>query len=79
MGMGMRAGLQRSLIALAASGVLLGASSGAQANEDGLGGLFQRLFSPEPQAQAAQPASQTALTQQRRLPTWRQYYGRRYG
>ena len=48
----------------------------------GLGGLFQRLFSPEPPAQAAQPApspSQASSTQHRRLPTWRQYYGSRYG
>ena len=78
--MGMGAGLHRSVMVLAASGVLLSASTGAQANEDGLGGLFQRLFSPEPQAQAvqpAQPAPQAAFSQQRRLPTWRQYYGHR--
>ena len=78
--MGMGAGLHRSILVLAASGVLLSASTGAQANEDGLGGLFQRLFSPEPQAQAvqpAQPAPQAAFSQQRRLRTWRQYYGRR--
>ena len=77
----MRPGLRSSLTALAAIGLLVGAGSGAQANEDGLGGLFQRLFSPEPQAQAAQPApsSQAASAEQRRLPTWRQYYGRRYG
>jgi hypothetical protein len=78
--MWMRAGLHRSLMALATSGVLLSASTGAQA-EDGLGGLFQRLFSSEPQAQPAQapqPAPQAAGIQQRRLPTWRQYYGRRY-
>jgi len=78
--MGMGAGLHRSIMVLAASGVLLSASTGAQANEDGLGGLFQRLFSSEPQAQAvqpAQPAPQAAFSQQRRLRTWRQYYGRR--
>lgn len=78
--MGMGAGLHRSIMVLAASGVLLSASTGAQANEDGLGGLFQRLFSPEPQAQTvqpAQPAPQAAFSQQRRLRTWRQYYGRR--
>jgi hypothetical protein len=78
--MAMGFGLQRSLMVLATSGVLLSASTGAQANEDGLGGLFQRLFSPEPQTQAVQPvqsAPQAAFSQQRRLPTWRQYYGRR--
>ena len=79
--MWMGASLHRSLMVLATSGLLLGASTGAQANEDGLGGLFQRLFSPEPQAQPVQPvpqpAQQAASTQQRRLPTWRQYYGRR--
>jgi hypothetical protein len=80
--MWMGAGLHCSVMVLAASGVLLCASTGAQANEDGLGGLFQRLFSPEPQAQAVQPvqpAPQAAFSQQRRLPTWRQYYGQRYG
>ena len=66
-------------MALAATGLLVSAGTSAQANEDGLGGLFQRLFSPEPQAQAVQPAPQMAFTQQRHLPTWRQYYGRRYG
>ena len=78
--MWMGAGLHRSVMVLAASGVLLCANTGAQANEDGLGGLFQRLFSSEPQAQAvqpAQPAPQAAFSQQRRLRTWRQYYGRR--
>jgi hypothetical protein len=77
-----RVDLPRSLMVLAASGVLLCASTGAQANEDGLGGLFQRLFSPEPQAQAqavqpAQAAPQASSAQQGRRLTWRQYYGRR--
>lgn len=82
MRVGMRGGLPQCLMVLVTGGVLLGVSSIAQAKEDGLGGLFQRLFSPEPQAQAVQPAqppSQTFSTQERRLPTWRQYYGRRYG
>ena len=79
--MWMRPGMHRSLMALATSGLLVGASTGAMANEDGLGGLFQRLFSPEPQAQPAQPAQPTpeaASAQQGRLPTLKQYYGRRY-
>lgn len=76
-----RVDLPRSLIVLATSGLLVSASTGAQANEDGLGGLFQRLFSPDPQAQAVQPAQiapQASSARQGRLPTWRQYYGRRY-
>ena len=80
--MWMRPGMHRSLMVVAVSGLLVSASTGAQANEDGLSGLFQHLFSPpQPQVQAvqpAQPAPQTASAQQGRLPTWRQYYGRRY-
>src|SRR4051794_11379306 len=74
----MRSGMHRGLMALATSGLLVGASTGAMANEDGLGGLFQRLFSPEPQAQPAEPTPQAASAQQERLPTLKQYYGRRY-
>ena len=76
----MQVGLHRSLRILAVSTVFLGTSTGARANEDGLGGLLQNLLSPEQQAQpapAAPSAPQAASAEPQHASTLKQFYGRR--
>ena len=42
--------MRRNLVAVATLSFLLGTGTGVSAAENGLGGLFQRLFSSEPSA-----------------------------
>ena len=73
--------MRRNLVAVATLGLLLGTGTGVSAAEDGLGGLFQRLFSPEPSApsvQLSQPTPQADMAQQGRWSGQKRYDARRY-
>ena len=71
----------RKLVALATLGLLFSNATGVRAAEDGLGGLFQRLFSPEapaPSVQPPQPTSQADTARRGRSSAQKRYDARRY-
>ncbi|KQP53705.1 hypothetical protein ASF39_19780 [Methylobacterium sp. Leaf108] len=73
--------MRPNLVTLATLGLLLGTGTAVSAAEDGLGGLFQRLFSPEPSAlsvQPPQPTQQADTAPQGRSFAQKRYDARRY-
>lgn len=70
--------VRRNLVAVATLGFLLGNVTSVDAAEDGLGGLFQRLFSPEPTAPSVQPTPQADTSQQGRWSAQKRSDARRY-